>query len=153
MDDFSIQPGVANVFGLVGGAANEIRPLKRPLSSMTPTIVLDEKGAARMVIGAPGGSRIITSVYKVIVNHLRDGLDPVKAMEQCRFHHQWSPDVVLMESGCGQLKSGLESLYPVEIKDSVFGEVQLVGRGADGKMFAVADPRGHGQGRVFVFSR
>ncbi len=153
MDDFSIQPGVANVFGLVGGAANEIRPLKRPLSSMTPTIVLDDKGAARMVIGAPGGSRIITSVYKVISQHLRAGLDPVKAMEQCRFHHQWSPDVVLMESGCGQLKSALESLYPVEIKDSVFGEVQLVGRGADGKMFAVADPRGHGQGRVFVFSR
>jgi len=153
MDDFSIQPGVANVFGLVGGAANEIRPLKRPLSSMTPTIVLDEKGAARMVIGAPGGSRIITSVYKVIANHLRDGLDPVQAMEKCRFHHQWSPDVVLMESRCEQLKSALESVYPVEIKDSVFGEVQLVGQSADGKIFAVADPRGHGQGRIFVFSR
>ncbi len=151
MDDFSIQPGVANVFGLVGGAANEIRPLKRPLSSMTPTIVFDDKGESRMVIGAPGGSRIITSVYKVIAYHLRDGFDPGQAMEKCRFHHQWSPDVVLMESRCQEFRSALETIYPVEIKDSVFGEVQLVGRSADGKLFAVADPRGHGQGRVFTY--
>jgi gamma-glutamyltranspeptidase / glutathione hydrolase len=98
LDDFAAKPGVPNAFGLVGGAANAPGPEKRPLSSMTPTIVLKD-GRPVLVTGAPGGSRIITTVLQVVVNAL-DGRKPIgDAVAAPRLHHQWFPDEVVVERG------------------------------------------------------
>jgi gamma-glutamyltranspeptidase / glutathione hydrolase len=98
MDDFSAKPGVANMFGLVQGEANRIQPGKRPLSSMTPTIVVrgDEP---YLVLGAPGGARIINGVLQVILNVIDFRMDIQDAVDQPRFHHQWKPDKLSVESG------------------------------------------------------
>jgi gamma-glutamyltranspeptidase/glutathione hydrolase len=96
LDDFAAKPGVPNAFGLVGGAANAPAPDKRPLSSMSPTIVLKD-GKAVLVTGSPGGSRIITTVLQVIVNAI-DGHQPIgDAVAALRLHHQWWPDEVVVE--------------------------------------------------------
>jgi len=97
MDDFSIKPGVPNIYGLVGGEANAIEPEKRMLSSMTPTIVLEE-GDAMLVLGSPGGSTIITTVLQVILNVLVYDMSLEKAVGAPRFHHQWLPDETRVES-------------------------------------------------------
>ena len=96
MDDFSAKPGVPNQFGLLGAEANAIQPGKRMLSSMTPTIVL-KKNKPFLILGTPGGSTIITSVFQVIVNVIDFGLDLPEAVETARFHHQWLPDRILVE--------------------------------------------------------
>lgn len=96
MDDFSIQPGVPNQFGLVGGTANAIAPGKRMLSSMTPTII-EKEGALYMVLGSPGGSTIITSVLQAFLNVVHHGLSMQEAVNAGRVHHQWLPDVVYFE--------------------------------------------------------
>ncbi|MBI4873184.1 MAG: gamma-glutamyltransferase [Acidobacteria bacterium] len=98
MDDFSAKPGTPNMFGLVQGEANAIQPRKRPLSSMTPTIVLRD-GKLYLVVGAPGGSRIITGVLQVILNILDFGMNPQEAIDWPRFHHQWKPDRLSLERG------------------------------------------------------
>lgn len=91
MDDFSIQPGVPNLFGLVGAESNAVGPGKKPLSSMSPTIVRDERGNARLVLGAAGGPRIATSVFSAILNRVRFGMSIVDAIAAPRIHHQWRP--------------------------------------------------------------
>ena len=96
LDDFAAAPGVPNAFGLVGYEANEPGPNKRPLSSMTPTIVL-YRGRPLIVAGAPGGSRIITAVLQVIVNVIDFQKNIGDAVAAPRVHHQWSPDQVLVE--------------------------------------------------------
>ena len=93
MDDFTAKPGVANVFGLVQGKANAVAPGKRPLSSMTPTIVFKE-GKPVLVLGTPGGSRIITTVLEVIVNFIDHGMTLQEAIDAPRIHHQWLPDTI-----------------------------------------------------------
>jgi gamma-glutamyltranspeptidase/glutathione hydrolase len=98
MDDFAAKPGVPNLFGLVQGEANAIAPRKRPLSSMTPTI-LARDGRLFMVVGAPGGSRIINGVLQVILNVIDHGMNPQDAIDAPRFHHQWQPDKLSMERG------------------------------------------------------
>lgn len=98
MDDFSARPGVPNAFGLVGAENNAIAPGKRPLSSMSPTIVLQD-GKPIMTLGAAGGPKIITQVVLAIVRHLDLGLPIHEAIAAPRFHHQWSPDVLFVESG------------------------------------------------------
>ncbi|MFQ6092622.1 MAG: gamma-glutamyltransferase [bacterium] len=98
MDDFSGQPGAPNAFGLVGGEANAIAPGKRPLSSMTPTMVLKD-GRPFIVIGSPGGPKIITTVLQVIINIIDHGLDIQEAIDAPRVHHQWLPDVLRIEQG------------------------------------------------------
>jgi gamma-glutamyltranspeptidase / glutathione hydrolase len=98
LDDFAAKPGVPNAFGLVGGEANAPGPGKRPLSSMTPTIVLKD-GKPVLVTGSPGGSRIITAVLQVIVNVLDRKLPIAEAVAQPRLHQQWWPDEVLVEPG------------------------------------------------------
>jgi gamma-glutamyltranspeptidase/glutathione hydrolase len=98
MDDFSAKPGTPNMFGLVQGEVNAIQPRKRPLSSMTPTILLRD-GKLYMVVGAPGGSRIITGVMQVILNVLDFGMNPQDAIDWPRFHHQWKPDRLYLERG------------------------------------------------------
>lgn len=96
MDDFSIQPGHPNAFGLIGEQANAIRPGKRPLSSMTPTIVLKE-GKPFMAVGAAGGPRIITSTLQAVVNVIDFGADIQEAISDPRIHHQWSPDYLFVD--------------------------------------------------------
>ncbi len=98
MDDFSAKPGSPNMFGLVQGEANAIQPGKRPLSSMTPTIVLKD-GRLFMTAGAPGGSRISTAVLQVILNVVDFGMNVQDAIDFPRFHHQWQPDTLSLERG------------------------------------------------------
>ena len=96
MDDFSAKAGAPNSFGLIGSKANEIQPMKRMLSSMTPTIIT-EKGQLKMVVGTPGGSTIITTVFQVILNALEFGMNMQQAVEYPRFHQQWKPEPTRIE--------------------------------------------------------
>lgn len=96
MDDFALKAGEPNQFGLVQGSANAIAPGKRPLSSMAPTIVMKE-GAVEMVVGSPGGSRIITAVLQTILNMVDYGMNAQEAVDAPRLHHQWLPDVLYAE--------------------------------------------------------
>ncbi len=98
MDDFSAKPGVPNMYGLVGGEANAVEPGKRMLSSMSPTIVEDPEGRLSLVIGTPGGSTIITTVFQVITNVIDFGMDIQEAVSVGRIHHQWLPDVLEYET-------------------------------------------------------
>jgi gamma-glutamyltranspeptidase / glutathione hydrolase len=98
MDDFASKPGEPNMFGLVQGEANSIAPKKRPLSSMTPTI-LTKDGKLFMLVGAPGGSRIITGVLEVILNVVDFQMNAQDAVDFPRFHHQWKPDKLELEKG------------------------------------------------------
>ena len=96
MDDFSIQPGYPNMYGLIGGEANAVEPSKRMLSSMTPTI-LEKDGNLFMVLGTPGGSTIITAVFQTIINVIDYNMNIEQAVNSPRFHHQWYPDEIKME--------------------------------------------------------
>ncbi len=96
MDDFTIKPGVKNLYGLVQGKANSIAPGKRPLSSMSPTLVTKD-GETLLVLGSPGGSRIITITLETILNVVDYGMAPQEAVDAPRFHHQWLPDTVYVE--------------------------------------------------------
>ncbi|MGH9605013.1 MAG: gamma-glutamyltransferase [Terracidiphilus sp.] len=98
MDDFDSKTGVPNMFGLIQGPANSIAPGKRPLSSMTPTIVL-KKGKVRFVLGSPGGARIITTVANIFISSADEGLNIQASVDAPRFHQQYLPDVVYMEPG------------------------------------------------------
>jgi gamma-glutamyltranspeptidase / glutathione hydrolase len=96
MDDFSARPGAPNLFGLLGGTANAVAPGKRMLSSMAPTIAVRDDGTW-LVLGSPGGGRIITTVLQVLVNVVDHGMDVQEAVDAARFHHQWYPDEVRLE--------------------------------------------------------
>ncbi|OEK04329.1 gamma-glutamyltransferase [Roseivirga misakiensis] len=123
MDDFSIKPGVPNSYGLVGGEANAIAPEKRMLSSMTPTIVTkDDK--LFMVVGTPGGSTIITSVFQTIINVVDFDMTMQEAVLAPRFHHQWLPDVIQVE------RSALDSarMQPLMDMGHKFRRVGKIGR-------------------------
>ncbi len=98
LDDFSAKPGVPNAYGLIGGAANAVEPGKRPLSSMSPTIVLKE-GKPFLVTGSPGGSRIITTTLQMIMNVIDHGMNVAEATHAPRIHHQWLPDELRIEEG------------------------------------------------------
>lgn len=98
MDDFSVKPGVPNAFGLVGGTANAIEAKKRPLSSMTPTIVM-KNNKPWLVTGSPGGARIITTVLQSVVNTIDHEMNPAEAIITPRVHHQWLPDELRVEEG------------------------------------------------------
>ena len=98
MDDFAVKPGVANAYGLVGGDANAVAPLKRPLSSMSPTIVLKD-GKPWLATGSPGGARIITTTLQVLVDMIDFGMNPAEAGSAVRFHDQWLPDELRVERG------------------------------------------------------
>jgi gamma-glutamyltranspeptidase/glutathione hydrolase len=96
MDDFTVKTGTPNLFGLVQGGGNIIAPGKRPLSSMAPTIVLRD-GEVEMVVGSPGGPRIITSTLEVMLNVIEYGMNAQEAVDAPRLHHQWQPDVLFAE--------------------------------------------------------
>src|SRR5678815_3631634 len=97
MDDFSIKPGVPNMYGAVGGDANAIEPGKRMLSSMTPTLVLKDNEPF-IVVGTPGGTTITTSVFQSIVNIVDFDMSAKDAVDKPKFHHQWLPDIVTVEN-------------------------------------------------------
>jgi gamma-glutamyltranspeptidase / glutathione hydrolase len=151
MDDFSLKPGVPNFYGVVGAEVNAIEPGKRMLSSMSPTILLED-GTVRIVLGTEGGSTIITSVYQVIVNLLDFGMTPSAAVGATRVHHQllpperltFSPSRPLPEATVGALES---RGYSVEPHDWEFGDVQLLIRERGGWSGA-SDPRGRGGVRL-----
>jgi gamma-glutamyltranspeptidase/glutathione hydrolase len=115
MDDFAAKPGSPNLFGLVQGEANAIAPGKRPLSSMVPTIIL-KNGKPFLVLGAPGGSRIITAVLQVILNVIDFGMNIQDAIDFPRIHHQWKPDRLDFERGISPDTLALlkKAGYPIE---------------------------------------
>ena len=145
MDDFSSKPGVPNMFGLLGAKANEIAPEKRMLSSMTPTII-EKDGALWMVVGTPGGSTIITSVLQTILNVHEFGMGMQESVNQPRFHHQWLPDMIMIEpNGFNEnVISELKRIgYTVDARNSrVIGKVDAILVLKDGKLEAGADRRG-----------
>ena len=111
MDDFATSPGIQNAFGLIGYEANSIKPAKRPLSSMSPTIVLDPDGNPLMTIGAAGGSRIITTVLQVIISVIDHNLGIQEAINLGRTHSQWIPDVIRYE-GKNKINTEINELLP-----------------------------------------
>lgn len=143
MDDFSIKPGVPNMYGLVGTTANAIAPNKRMLSSMTPTIV-EREGTLRLVVGTPGGATIITSVFQTIVNVLDYGMSVQEAVNAPRFHHQWLPDRITAEKGCldSAIRSQLERRGHTLVDREAIGRVDAIERDAKGRLRGGADPRG-----------
>lgn len=128
MDDFAAKPGVPNAYGLLGGEANSIAPGKRPLSSMTPTIVL-ENGEPWFATGSPGGSRIITTVLQVLVNVMDHGMNLAEAAIAPRMHHQWYPDVLQLERGFSPdtIKLLRERGHDVQKSSYAMGSIQSVG--------------------------
>lgn len=145
MDDFSIKPGVPNLYGLIGGEANKIEPGKRMLSSMSPTIVL-QKDQPVLVLGSPGGSRIITVVAQAILNHLRFGMGAEELVRHSRFHHQWLPDLIYMEMGAYGIDTKQDLIrYGHNIKEGEpYSDLQLITFSSNGFMIPASDPRGGG---------
>jgi len=150
MDDFSAKPGTPNGYGLIGGIANSIEPGKRPLSSMTPTIVFDKDGKPMLATGSPGGSTIITIVLQTILNVLSFDMGIAEAASVPRIHHQWLPDQVFFESGIS--KDTLQILtnmgHRLGAKPRILGSTQSIQRGQYNSTLGVSDPRRQGAGAV-----
>ncbi len=150
MDDFVAAPGVPNAFGLVGGDANAVAPGKRPLSSMTPTILLRD-GCVFMVTGSPGGSRIITATLQTVLAVVDHGLGPADAVGLPRIHQQWRPDTLFHEPtavATGALDV-LRRLGHTPVERETVGNVQLIVVDPDGRPVAASDPRGVGKAASF----
>ncbi|WP_033317062.1 gamma-glutamyltransferase [Pontibacter roseus] len=143
MDDFSAKPGVPNMFGLVGGEANSVQPGKRMLSAMTPTIV-EKDGKLFMVVGTPGGSTIITSVFQTILNVVEHGMTMQEAVAAPRFHHQWLPDEIQHEPDAisPEVRATLESKGYKLKQRGKYGAVEGILVLPNGKLEGGADPRG-----------
>ncbi|MEQ8763896.1 MAG: gamma-glutamyltransferase [Planctomycetota bacterium] len=146
MDDFSSKPGVPNIYGLVGGEANAIQPNKRMLSSMTPTIIT-QGDRLFMVVGAPGGSRIITGVAQVILNVIDHGMNVAEAVNARRIHHQWLPDELRTERfalspDTMRLLRGMG--HDVKVRAGGIARVQAIVVDDKGVRHGASDPRGGG---------
>ncbi len=143
MDDFSVKPGVPNIYGAIGGTANAIQPGKRMLSSMTPTIV-EKKGKLYMVVGTPGGTTIITSVFQNIVNVLDHRMGMQESVSAKRFHHQWLPDAILAEKGAftDETRKALEAKGHKITEVNGIGRVDAILIKKKHKLEGGADPRG-----------
>ncbi len=142
MDDFSAKPGVMNAYGLVGGEANAVEPGKRPLSSMSPTIVMKD-GEVFMVTGSPGGSRIITTVLQVIMNVIDHGDNIAEATLAPRIHHQWLPEVLRVEEGLSpDTIAALEAKgHDVEVMETMGSAQSIVVEEDTGLLLGGADTR------------
>jgi gamma-glutamyltranspeptidase/glutathione hydrolase len=142
MDDFSVKPGVANMYGAVGAAANAIMPGKRMLSSMTPTIVLKNK-KPYIIVGTPGGTTITTSVFQTLINILEFNLNATDAVNKPKFHHQWLPDQIDVEAGFPTAtREKLKKMgYTIRERKSI-GRTELIIVSEKGKIEAIADNRG-----------
>jgi len=145
MDDFSAQPGVPNAFKLIGAEANAVAPGKRPLSSMSPTIVFDGRKPI-IALGAAGGPKIITAVLQELVAMIDLGMTPAEALAAPRIHQQWSPDELSVERGLPDaLQSALTQRGHNLREQGGLGVSQIVARSRDGKFFVgAADPRAGG---------
>ena len=145
MDDFSIKPGQPNMYGVIGGEANKIAPGKRMLSSMTPTI-LERNGQLFMVVGTPGGSTIITSVFQTILNVVEFDMSMQEAVAARRVHSQWLPDVIYPEGGALSRKDSSRLVrmghrFHGDYQEGI-GRVDAILVRPDGKIEGGADPRG-----------
>ena len=140
LDDFSAKPGVPNAYGLIGGDANAVEPRKRPLSSMSPTIVLKD-GKPFLVTGSPGGSRIITTTLQVIMNVIDHGMNIAEATHAARIHHQWLPDELRIEEGISADTVNLleQRGHDVVVKNAM-GSTQSI-MVTDEGLYGASDPR------------
>ena len=147
MDDFASKPGAPNMYGLVQGEANAIAPNKRPLSSMTPTVVLQD-GNLRLVLGSPGGGTIINTVLQVLLNALVFKMDILQAVSFPRFHHQWMPDQLILERvgfSADTIQKLREAGYQMDFRDSM-GDCEAIEMDPrTGWKFGAADPRANGK--------
>ena len=146
MDDFSVKPGVANMYGAVGKEANAIQAGKRMLSSMTPTVVL-KNNKPFLVLGTPGGTTIPTSVFQTLVNILEFGQSPIDAVNNPKFHHQWLPDQLMVEKEFSpEIKSALENMGYKVVSRGQIGRTEVIKLDWKGKKLevieAIADKRG-----------
>ena len=144
MDDFSIKPGVPNMYGLTGGEINSIQPQKRMLSSMTPTIV-KKNGKLYLVLGSPGGPTIITSVLQTILNFEIFGFEIQEAVDKPRFHHLWLPDKIYYEDGIinDKIRENLENNgFILNNQNSTIGRVDAIHVDENNFLFGGADKRG-----------
>lgn len=144
MDDFSVKPGEPNMYGLIGNKANAIAPGKRMLSSMTPTII-EKGGKLLMVVGTPGGSTIITSVYQTILNVLEHGMTMQQAVNALKFHHQWLPDKTTFEANAfseGTVQKLQSKGYILEQQRNTIGRMDCILVLPDGSLEGGSDPRG-----------
>ena len=143
MDDFSAKPGTPNMFGLIGGEANAVGPGKRMLSSMTPTILVKD-GKTRLVVGSPGGSRIITTVLQVVLNVLDFKMNVQEAVDAPRFHHQWLPDAIRLERQGfpADVVTALEAMgHTTEVGDDMGDVHAIMIDEATGLRLGASDPR------------
>ncbi|MDP6945097.1 MAG: gamma-glutamyltransferase, partial [Myxococcota bacterium] len=145
MDDFSAMPGVPNAFGLIGDVANAVAPGKRPLSSMTPSI-LSKDGRAVGVFGTPGGSTIITTTLQSILNVVDHGMDVSAAVGAPRVHHQWYPEQLMIERDAlsPDTRRALRELGHQLAERGAYGNAMALWRRDDGVLTGAADPRGEG---------
>jgi gamma-glutamyltranspeptidase/glutathione hydrolase len=142
MDDFTAKPGVANAYGLVQGAANAIAPGKRPLSSMTPTLVFRPDGKPWLATGSPGGSRIVTMVLQVLLNRMVHGLNLASAVASPRIHSQLWPDQISVEQGLSpDTIRLLERMGHQVVVTVAMGSANSVELLREGGSLGVADPR------------
>jgi len=142
MDDFSIKPGVPNMYGALGGEANSIQPGKRMLSSMTPTLVT-VKGKPYISIGTPGGTTIPNQVYEGLVNIIDHKMTIKQAIDATRFHHQWIPDLIALEDDFPEdIEKGLKNMGYKTIRDGQFGRMDGILISNNGKRMAAGDKRG-----------
>jgi gamma-glutamyltranspeptidase/glutathione hydrolase len=142
MDDFSSKPGVPNLYGAVGGEANAISPGKRMLSSMTPTVVL-QNGKPFLVVGTPGGTTIPTSVFQTIINIIEFGMSTEDAVYKPKFHHQWLPDQIDLEKTFPQAtRVALEKMGYKIVERGSIGRTEVIKVLPNGRFEAVADNRG-----------
>ncbi len=148
MDDFAAKPGAPNAFGLVGDRANAIAPGKRPLSSMTPTLVIKD-GKVVGAFGSPGGSRIISTTLQVLLHVVDDDMNPSEALAAPRVHHQWYPDKLMVEAFLlsPETRAALDKRGHVIEDVGPMGNAMAIWRRADGALEGAADPRGEGSAR------
>jgi len=147
MDDFSIKPGVPNLYGAVGGEANAIRAGKRMLSSMAPTVVLKDNKPF-LIVGTPGGTTIPTSVFQTLVNVIEFGMTTEDAVYKPKFHHQWLPDTVFIERNFpDSTKNALQKMGYILIDRGEIGRTEMIKVLPGGKFEAIADNRGDDDAR------
>lgn len=143
MDDFAIKAGVPNMFGLIGNKANEIQPEKRMLSCMSPTII-EKDGKLFMVVGTPGGSTIMTSIFQTILNVIDHKMSMQQSVNALKFHHQWLPDRTVFEKGAfteATLTALRKKGYTMDQQSGTLGRMDCILVHPDGQLEGASDPR------------